>query len=65
VAICYYSLISVAAYGALAVLFAVFAMKLYVYVMVTFLKKETPNPIAQCSRESSLSHLLPLLSSLR
>jgi len=50
VAICYYSLISVAAYGALAVLFAVFAMKLYVYVMVTFLKKETPNPIAQCSQ---------------
>lgn len=54
IAICYFSLISVAAYASLALLLAVVALKLYVYVMVTFLKKETVNPIAQCS-ECNLS----------
>jgi len=50
VAICYYSLISVAAYGSLAMLFIVLALKLYIYIMVTLLKKDTPNPIAQCTQ---------------
>lgn len=48
--ICYYSLISVAAYASLTLLLAVIALKLYVYVMVTFLKKETANPVAQFSQ---------------
>ena len=30
----------------------VVALKLYVYVMTTFLKKETVNPVAQFSREN-------------
>ena len=47
VAICYYSLISVFAYASLTVLMAVLGIKIYTYVMVTFLKKETTNPIAK------------------
>lgn len=47
VSICYYSLISVFAYASLAVLLAVIGIKIYTYVMVTFLKKETTNPIAK------------------
>jgi hypothetical protein len=50
ISICYYSLISVAAYASLTLLLVVVALKMYVYVMVTFLKKETANPIAQCSQ---------------
>merc|ERR1712111_266088 len=47
VAICYYSLISVFAYASLTLLMAVIGIKIYTYVMVTFLKKETTNPIAK------------------
>ena len=47
VAICYYSLISVFAYASLTLLMAVIGVKIYTYVMVTFLKKETTNPIAK------------------
>lgn len=47
VSICYYSLISVLAYVSLSVLLAVIGIKVYTYVMVTFLKKETTNPIAK------------------
>merc|ERR1711887_392506 len=47
VAICYYSLISVFAYASLTLLRAVIGIKIYTYVMVTFLKKETTNPIAK------------------
>lgn len=47
ISICYYSLISVFAYTSLALLMAVVGVKLYTYVMVTFLKKETANPIAK------------------
>lgn len=50
ISICYYSLISVAAYASLTLLLVVVALKMYVYVMVTFLKKETANPIAQFSQ---------------
>jgi len=49
VSICYYSLISVLAYVSLTVLLAVIGIKVYTYVMVTFLKKETTNPIAKFS----------------
>ena len=34
----------------------VVALKLYVYVMVTFLKKETVNPVAQFSSKSFKCH---------
>jgi hypothetical protein len=47
ISICYYSLISVCAYTSLFILMAVAGLKLYTYVMVTFLKKETANPIAK------------------
>merc|ERR1712112_811939 len=47
VAICYYSLISVFAYASLTILCAVIGIQIYTYVMVTFLKKETTNPIAK------------------
>merc|ERR1712226_996593 len=47
VSICYYSLISVCAYTSLFILMCVSGLKLYTYVMVTFLKKETANPIAK------------------
>jgi len=47
VSICYYSLISVLAYVSLTVLMAVIGIKIYTYIMVTFLKKETVNPIAK------------------
>lgn len=47
VAICYYSLISVLAYASLTILCAVIGIQIYTYVMVTFLKKETTNPIAK------------------
>lgn len=50
ISICYFSLISVAAYASLSLLLFVIALKLYVYVMTTFLKKETANPIAQFSQ---------------
>lgn len=49
ISICYYSLISVVAYVSIALLLAVSAVKLYAYVMVTFLKKEIVNPIAKFS----------------
>merc|ERR1711941_95692 len=49
ISICYYSLISVAAYCSLTALLAVLSLKIYTYVMVTFLKKETANPLAKCS----------------
>merc|ERR1712095_29945 len=38
ISICYYSLTA---------LLAVVSLKVYTYVMVTFLKKETPNPLAK------------------
>merc|ERR1719229_2029923 len=47
ISICYYSLISVIAYVSIALLLAVSAVKLYTYVMVTFLKKDVTNPIAK------------------
>ena len=47
ISICYYSLISVCAYTSLFILMVVAGLKLYTYVMVTFLKKETANPIAK------------------
>merc|ERR1712110_1054441 len=49
ISICYYSLISVVAYCSLTALLAVLSLKIYTYVMVTFLKKETANPLAKCS----------------
>merc|ERR1711909_186796 len=46
--ICYYSLISVCAYLSLTALLAVLSLKVYTYVMVTFLKKEVAcNPLAK------------------
>lgn len=47
ISICYYSLISVVAYASLTTLLAVLSLKIYTYVMVTFLKKESTNPIAK------------------
>lgn len=47
ISICYYSLITVIAYTSLFILMGVAGVKLYTYVMVTFLKKETANPIAK------------------
>lgn len=47
ISICYYSLISVVAYVSLTALLAVLSLKIYTYVMVTFLKKETANPLAK------------------
>jgi hypothetical protein len=49
ISICYYSLISVVAYVSLTALLAVLSLKIYTYVMVTFLKKETVNPLAKFS----------------
>merc|ERR1711936_788997 len=47
ISICYYSLISVCAYLSLTALLAVLSLKVYTYVMVTFLKKEVScNPLA-------------------
>jgi len=40
ISICYYSLISVVAYASLTALVSVLSLKIYNYVMVTFLKKE-------------------------
>ena len=56
VAICYYSLISVFAYASLTVLMAVLGIKIYTYVMVTFLKKETTNPIAKIAGKLHTLH---------
>jgi hypothetical protein len=48
ISICYYSLISVGAYLSLTALLAVLSLKVYTYVMVTFLKKEVScNPLAK------------------
>jgi len=47
ISICYYSLITVVAYCSLTALLAVVSLKVYTYVMVTFLKKETANPLAK------------------
>merc|ERR1712073_123432 len=48
ISICYYSLISVCAYLSLTALLAVLSLKVYTYVMVTFLKKEVScNPLAK------------------
>merc|ERR1712029_375865 len=48
ISICYYSLISVCAYASLTALLAVLSLKVYTYVMVTFLKKEVPcNPLSK------------------
>ena len=48
ISICYYSLISVCAYLSLTALLAVLSLKVYTYVMVTFLKKEVAcNPLAK------------------
>ena len=54
ISICYYSLISVCAYTSLFILMCVSGLKLYTYVMVTFLKKETANPIAKYTGKSTL-----------
>ena len=61
VAICYYSLISVFAYASLTVLMAVLGIKIYTYVMVTFLKKETTNPIAKIAGKLLTLHLYYLV----
>ena len=53
ISICYYSLISVCAYTSLFILMCVAGLKLYTYVMVTFLKKETANPIAKYTGKKS------------
>jgi hypothetical protein len=54
ISICYYSLISVCAYGSLTALLAVLSLKVYTYVMVTFLKKEVPcNPLAKVAGKSN------------
>ena len=45
--ICYFSLISVVVYCSLIALSAVVSLKLYNYVTVTYLKKETPNPLTK------------------
>ena len=59
ISICYYSLISVCAYGSLTALLAVLSLKVYTYVMVTFLKKEVPcNPLAKVAGKS----IEPLIS---
>merc|ERR1712223_396792 len=48
ISICYYSLISVLAYVSLSALLAVLSLKIYNYIMVTFLKKEAScNPLAK------------------
>merc|ERR1712099_208724 len=48
ISICYYSLISVCAYLSLTALLAVLSLKVYTYVMVTFLKKEVAcDPLAK------------------
>jgi len=49
ISICYYSLISVVAYCSLTALCSVLSLKIYTYVMVTFLKKEAANPLAKFS----------------
>ena len=51
ISICYYSLISVVAYTSLFVLMTVAGIKLYVYVMNTFLKKNVPDPIQKYAGE--------------
>jgi len=42
-------LISVVAYVSLTALLAVLSLKIYTYVMVTFLKKEVANPLSKCA----------------
>ena len=54
ISICYYSLISVVAYCSLTALLAVVSLKVYTYVMVTFLKKETPNPLAKVAGKKAI-----------
>jgi hypothetical protein len=49
ISICYFSLISVVAYVSLTALLAVLSLKIYTYVMVTFLKKEVANPLSKCA----------------
>jgi len=49
ISICYFSLISVLAYTGLCILMAVISLKIYSYVMTTFLKKETVNPLVKFS----------------
>ena len=70
ISICYYSLISVCAYLSLTALLAVLSLKVYTYVMVTFLKKEVAcNPLAKiggkyltyCSQIGSLKALMKKL----
>ena len=55
ISICYYSLISVVAYCSLTALCAVLSLKIYTYVMVTFLKKEANNPLAKFSGNNCTS----------
>ena len=57
ISICYYSLISVMAYTSLFILMVVAGLKLYTYVMVTFLKKETANPIAKYTGNNSYNNI--------
>ena len=60
ISICYYSLISVCAYGSLTALLAVLSLKVYTYVMVTFLKKEVPcNPLAKVAGKSTKTSNFP------
>lgn len=47
ISVCYFSVISVVSYTSLLALMAVIALKIYTYVMVTFLKKEATNPISK------------------
>merc|ERR1739836_177794 len=61
ISICYYSLISVCAYLSLTALLAVLSLKVYTYVMVTFLKKEVScNPLAKIASTKLNATLLEL-----
>ena len=72
ISICYYSLISVVAYCSLTALCAVLSLKIYTYVMVTFLKKEANNPLAKfsgnnhhCVKITKFYYLTHLLQNFR
>ena len=57
ISICYFSLISVVAYVSLTALLAVLSLKVYTYVMVTFLKKEVAiNPLAKIAGKNILKY---------
>ncbi len=55
VAMCYYSLISVTAYTALFVLATVAGIKLYVYAMTNFAKKNVDDPLKKLFGENYIN----------